>query len=689
MAEIIHFTPRAELDAEANLQGFIDACRTQLTAFGPQLRFDDNVWDVTDTVKLKGKNHAIRLVFSTWETVNDKVPASMPEPFLSFAKAYLRYQQALRPVVSLSNRLTALRALGAALYEIGAEISVTSAGPEVLNRASQLVKEKFADRVGYRIGGQLEMIADFLADKGFISVPTVWHNPIRRPHDTARVGKEFDEARQAKLPSPAALSALAHAFRLATEPADVLVCSVAAILCSAPDRINEVLHLELHCEVSQKIPSTGEDAYGLRWRPSKGAPPMVKWVVASMADVVRQALANIRKVTEDARAVARWYEKHPRQIYLPSHLQHLRGRESLSMSELADVLFVKGASRVTARGWCISNGLKMRKSNGKLSVAFNDVEAAVLALLPRGFPEANRESGLSYSNALFLIQKNAFHADRATYRCAIELVEQGDIYSRLGARSDTGIKSIFDRLGFTEDDGRPIRIVSHQFRHYLNTLAQAGGLSQLDIAKWSGRKDVGQNKAYDHMSDRDVVAMVREAVGDEERMFGPLATLSRATLIPRDEFARLKIQTAHTTEFGYCIHDFSMLPCQTHRDCVNCDEQVCIKGDEFREANIRRHREETCELLAAAKAANDEGDAGADRWVVHQQQTLERLSQLCSILDDPHVPKGAVIQLSGIVPASRLEQAAESRKALEAAQSNTREQSNRALPSPTGVEGEE
>ena len=79
---------------------------------------------------------------------------------------------------------------------------------------------------------------------------------------------------------------------------------------------------------------------------------------------------------------------------------------------------------------------------------------------------------------------------------------------------------------------------------------------------------------------------------------------------------------------------------------------------------------------------------GANRWVEHQRKTLERLDQLCSILEDPRVPKGAVIQLSGIVPASRLEQAAQGRKALEAAQSRTR-RSNRALPSPTDVEGEE
>lgn len=676
MADIIHFTPRAELDAEANLRAFIDACRTELTVFGPQLVFDDNVWDVSDTIRLKGRNHRTHLVFSSWETVNDKVPTAMPEPFLSFAKAYLRYQQALRPVVGLGNRLTALRALGAALSEMGAGGSVTSVGPEVLNRAAQLTKQKFPDGFGYRVGVQLEMIADFLADKGFLSVPSSWRNPIRRPSGTVRVGKEFDEERQAKLPSSTALWALANAFRLATEPSDVLVCSVAAILCSAPDRINEVLLLELHCEVTQTIPSTGDVAYGLRWRPSKGAEPMVKWVVPSMADVVREALSNIRKVTQEARAVAMWYEKHPGQIFLPPHLEHLRSRERLLMAELSDVLFVEPVGRCVAREWCISNEVKMLKTNGKLSVAFSDVEAAVLARLPRGFPIANKAQDLSYSDALCLIRRNALHANKATYRCVIDLVEQGDINSRLGAGSKFGIRSVFDRFGFTEDDGSPIRITSHQFRHYLNTLAQAGGLSQLDIAKWSGRKDVGQNKAYDHVSDRDVMAMLREAVVDKTRMCGPLAKQSRVALIPRDEFARLKIKTAHTTEFGYCIHDFSQRPCETHRDCVNCDEQVCIKGDEFREAKIRRHREETRELLAFANAANDEGDVSANRWVEHQQKTLERLDQLCSILEDPRVPQGAVIQLSGVVPASRLEQAAEERKARA-----TRPQGSRALPS--------
>lgn len=166
-----------------------------------------------------------------------------------------------------------------------------------------------------------------------------------------------------------------------------------------------------------------------------------------------------------------------------------------------------------------------------------------------------------------------------------------------------------------------------------------------------------------------MLALVRSVVGDEKNAVGPLARVHPSALIPRDEFARLKVPTAYTTEFGYCIHDFSMLPCQIHRDCLNCSEQVCIKGDAVREANIRRHRAETRQLLEEAKDASANQYAGSNRWVEHQERTLARLDQLCEILDDPNVPVGAVIQPSGVVPASRLEQARSQRALSVAAKS--------------------
>jgi hypothetical protein len=49
MAELIIFQPRAELDAVQNLRGFIDSCRNELTVFGANLPFDENVWDITQS----------------------------------------------------------------------------------------------------------------------------------------------------------------------------------------------------------------------------------------------------------------------------------------------------------------------------------------------------------------------------------------------------------------------------------------------------------------------------------------------------------------------------------------------------------------------------------------------------------------------------------------------------------------
>lgn len=662
MATIIHFIPRAELDAQSNLRGFVAVCRNELSVFGRDLNFDEDVWDVTESIGAKAaKRH--RLIFSTWSTVGDAAPQPLPEPFMSFAKAYMRYQHGFRPTKATSSRLAALRALEAALSENGNFSDPTQTSLHTLNRASQLCVERFGKAAAHRTSGQLEILSDFLIKNRLLSIPSRWRNPVRRPQDTVRVGPEFEQRRQEKLPSAAALSAVANIFRLAAEPADILVASVVAILCSAPDRISEVLYLEEDCEVTQTIPSSGKEAYGLRWRPAKGAEPMVKWVIPAMADVVKEAVSNIRQVTAGAREVARWYEGHPREIYMPRDLEHLRGQEWITLSELGDIVFVTQVDRSSLRQWCDQNGVERSKGQrgDEVRCRLSTLQAAMTAALPQGFPWLQISRGLKYSDALCIVPRNLFHQTRATYRSVIEVVTHGHISDGLGGGSAHGKCSLFDRHGFQEDDGTPIRVSTHQFRHYLNTLAQAGGLSQLDIAKWSGRKDIRQNHAYDHQSDRDVLALVRAVVGDASKAVGPLATVKPSALIPRDEFARLKVPTAHTTDFGYCIHDFSMLPCQIHRDCLNCNEHVCIKGDAFREANIRRQRTETAQLLEEAMAASKEHDAGANRWVAHHEETLERLEQLCAIFDNPNVPAGTVIQAAKVAPASSLVQASRER----------------------------
>jgi hypothetical protein len=241
MTDVIVFRPKSELNASENLLGFIDSCRNKLTVFGSVLNFDENVWDVTEALDLKGHgNKRHRLVFSTLATVNDSVPSALEEPFLSFSKAYVRYMQGLRPTKNIAFRLAALRALDAALKENGGDPDPTKTDLFVLNRAAQIIADKYGEATAYRIGGQLELVASFMSDCGLTTVPARWRNFLKRPGDAVRVGKEFDQRREEKMPSSLALDTLPKAFRLATEPSDVLFCSVAAILCAAPERINEV-----------------------------------------------------------------------------------------------------------------------------------------------------------------------------------------------------------------------------------------------------------------------------------------------------------------------------------------------------------------------------------------------------------------------------------------------------------------
>ncbi|MDP5556578.1 integrase [Pseudomonas aeruginosa] len=654
MADIVLFTPLVELDAAANLQGFIDMCRDKLTVFGANLPFQDNVWDVTDSVAIKGRgNKRERITFSNAATVGTNAQEIMREPFLSFAKAYLRYMHGMRPTKVIHNRVAALRAIEAALSERGEALSPIRIDSHILNRAAQIVVDRFSDGAAYRVAGQIELLAAFMAENRLLAIPVRWRNPVKRPGTAVRVGKEFDERRAKKMPSSAALEALPQIFRAAVEPVDVITASVAAVLLAAPDRIGEVLSLPECCEVHEPRKGGG-DAYGLRWWPAKGAEPMVKWLVPSLATVVKDALRKIRSVTEEARRIAKWYEQYPHQIYLTNDVSHLRGRDWLSLAEIAEIMGFRQGN--AARSWCKAEGIKLERRHGlgKLAFArFLDVERSVLGMLPSGFPVFDKTTGLKYSDALFIMRRNELGAQRGTYRCMIEPIGIGQINTGLGSRSNFGFQSVFDRFSFVEPDGSPIVVTSHQFRHYLNTLAQAGGLSQLDIAKWSGRRDVRQNEAYDHVTPEQMLQKIRGAVG-EEQMFSSLAELPKKVMIRRDEFARLVIPTAHTTDLGYCIHDYTASPCQLHLDCINCQDLVCVKGDVRKTAMLRRRLAESRDLLCKAETAREDGYSGSDRWIEHHRSTVERYSKLNSIMEDPTVPEGAVIQLAPPIAPTRI-----------------------------------
>ena len=147
------------------------------------------------------------------------------------------------------------------------------------------------------------------------------------------------------------------------------------------------------------------------------------------------------------------------------------------------------------------------------------------------------------------------------------------------------------------------------------------------------------------MSSDEVQAPISEALkGGFTAELEPVFGIQR-NLVSRSEFKSLGLTAAHTTDYGYCVHDFASEPCQVYRDCINCEEEECVKGDEEKEANLRKLKIETEYLLGQAREALGEEEFGADTWVKHQQLTLERVDALLSILEDPAIPVGARIRL--------------------------------------------
>lgn len=644
MSAVINFVSRPDLEPEDNLNGFIDMCRNQLTMFGKDLDFDTNVWDLTNDIELKGSgNKKVRVPFCNLESAGDRDFEPMQMPFLVFAKAYFRYMHALRPTKIVGQRIAVLRIVEAALRALDKVPCVLNITIDVLNRAAEINAKRYEESTAYRHGVQLEMLANFLADNDLTRTRLDWRNPIRRNTDTVKVGKEFDDIRSKKLPSQAALDALPMLYNMVSSPGDRIVMSIVAILLSAPDRINEVLLLPADCEVEQ-TKSDGTKAYGLRWWPAKGADPMVKWIIPSMVDVVRAAIRSIRGLTDKGRVIAEWYERNPDRVYLSPETSHLRQKESLELAEVGCIVFSEPVQRQSVRQWCHGAGIHINKCGGKELVKFLDVERKICSRLPRGFPFLSKEIGLRYSKALVVVPINYLHCNRTTYAAAVESPSQNYVNDKLGSRSKHEIKSVFSDYGFTEPDGSQIKVTTHQFRHYLNTIAQQGGLSQLDIAKWSGRRDIRQNEAYDHTTSKERIQKIREVLGDDSKTFGSLSKLPDTQIISRKEFQNLKVPTVHMTDIGACIHDFSMSPCSYQAACETCSELVCIKGDGVREGRVRQLHQLTLAYLEKARVAEKDGEYGANRWVEQHQLKLEIYEQMIEIFDNPSIANGAVFR---------------------------------------------
>ncbi|MCI4411623.1 MAG: integrase [Thiotrichales bacterium] len=635
MHNLVQFVSRAEWDATKNLEAFIDLCKNQLTVFGSDLDWDSFQWEgylnfTKVGVKSKG--------FSEKDHFADE--------FMDFAKAYFRYQQGFNPT-GTKNESKALRCIEKALLQRTGKAFINELSLTDLDAAAVVARAFYAKGSAYHAGREIERLAKFVSANRLIPNDlSLWKNPINRAADTIQTGAKAKEQREKKLPSSDVLNAMAEIFaNNPDDPKDIFTSSVFAMLMCAPSRISEVFNLPVDCEV--EIPDkNGVVQYGWRFWSGKGFGGDIKWIPSVMVPIAKEAISRIKAITDPARKLAKWIEENPRKFYRHPDCPDVTAEQKLTAIEAASALGLGLVSDNTSTAQRLLSVMDLKTYNKAYTL--DDLwNSHVIPRQPENFPFLSKEKGIKYSNALFCMTKNLLFVQIRTSPVILWApnvnVFNNDLSPRESLNSDSH-KSIFDRYGYKDAQGNRLKVTSHQIRHLLSTLAERGGMAQDELAKWAGRADAKHNRVYNQMSEYEMVVRA-ELFDPSKSLFGPVGEARKHIPITIQEFNTLEKGAAHVTEFGYCVHDYTISPCDKYRDCLNCKEQVCIKGEAEKLERIKFQLAEVEQQFSAAEKAWREGYAGADRWYEYHQHTLVHLRQLVEILEDDSLPDGSQIKL--------------------------------------------
>jgi hypothetical protein len=627
VSSIFYFSSRSEIAASQNLEVFIERCRNELTVFGADLDFDSWLWPKVANFTTLGSG-------SRSCSIEDK----MAEPFISFAKAYFRYQQGHRPAKT-RNESKALKVLERALTEAHGEPDILKLDASILDRAALIAREHYAS-AAYQCGRELARLAKFVSDNHLISKPCgTWKNPISRPQDDNKVGKKAREARSRKLPSRDAVLAMGDIFANAgDDPRDIFTSSVFALLMSGSVRITEVLHLPVDCEVHD-FNQQGEPVYGLRFYSGKGFGANIKWVPTVMWPIVKEAISRIKAITEEGRALGTWLEKNPDLMFIHPDSSYADRSKPLTEVEACETLgLYLGQDAAKQR---IYYAYEFKRGD---LLTMETVWKKLRHRLPDQFPYVEEKANITFGNALFAMQINALHAKRGVVRVLPWLPSVNIVNNDLSPRdhlAEGAHRSIFSRYGYVHVDGSEMHITTHQMRHMIDTMGHRGGMSDEEIARFAGRADPKQNRVYNHLTDKELAVKYEQAqiaAGYEESM------LIHCEPVGREAYDLAPKGPVHRSLWGFCLHDFAASPCGLFRDCLNCDEHLCEKRSGTKEELTAQLADTEVNLLAAEKAMT-EGEYGADRWYEHHKLTVARLRELIAIMNDDNVSDGSFIRL--------------------------------------------
>lgn len=650
MAEIVFFTPRSELDSKQNLDDFVSYCQNKLTLYEDQGGFATNLWHYNH----KGKNSPMNFAkYKKAEKHQNYEP--LDEPFLRFAKAYIRYLQSKKQVSSIADKLITLKALHDALIEVHGEADVLKVDGLIQLKVVDLLNARYVYEIRYRAGGHLESLYKFLREKSIVPTLPTWKRPWKRLVEKAgRVDKESRKWQQERCPSMRQILAIADCFAQAKTKQDQYWSSVLALLMFAPNRAGELQSLSvdsLHEE---------DGRLGVIWYGEKGFGETVKWVPKCMEEMVKEAFLRLIEIGRPAREAAKFAHKNPGKFFrhqdcvTPANFTETKGLNALEFtsamgfsSNTTKKIRALGVDSLSAWARVNKNTIWLKRLSKKGNLSYQVLAQHVLQRYRRTRWPYLPTIDKYVWEALLLTRDCEFHKRLGPKPFSWVLPDINQINAQLSPRS--GLKkppkTIFQRFDIQNEDGSVISLTSHQLRVWLSTNAERGGMDSWRLAQWAGRSRIQDNKHYDLRTQKEREDQVNAVMQLEERPTA-LQALKLNLPVAYTDLGLHRVGIADVTEFGMCTHDYAMSPCTKGGECMSCKEHVCIKGMPETLDRIRRLEKQITLMYEKALTDTKSGVYGADRWVTHLGWKLAHIRTQRIRLESDETPEGSVLWIS-------------------------------------------
>jgi hypothetical protein len=603
--------------------------------------FGAPVWEVISLHDRTVNRSNRRIYFARYANTGEPLPAE----YANVVKSWLILNR--RSARNMGQRLGAARMLWEAILARRAgdpgAFHWDKLSEEDLSQAELVMRSHWEETTTYKLTASMLVFTRFLADRG-VCRPLYYTPQTPRVEDLNRHTIAGQQARRDRLPTETALNGLADIYReLANEPNDKLRMAALAILVVSGLRISELLTLPFDCEVEEA--RGGQPRYGLRYyrEKTRGGAKMlaVRWLTATGADLARQAIRQIREITHEARERARILEQSPQRVPIPGF--HWSAR--MTADEVAQALGLRRGSvfRIS------SERLARHRDRRGFFYRASEVEAYLRSLRAERLWTVDRRDGTQQmlSESLLIAFRGFFQTRKEVSRLLVEpvLISQMNDF---GAGRGTQLKSVFQRFGIREPNGAFCRLTTHQFRHWLNHIADRGGLPVDLQTRWLGRENPKDTEAYRHASVDERLEWVKAGIRDgklsglKAEIYFELSRKERAVYLEGE------IQAVHFTAFGLCLHDFALTPCPYHLNCVRgCPDYLRTKGDMKERHHLIQIRQATEQALQAARS---QSAVIAEPWIRHCEETLDGIGKALSVDDRAELADGA---LARIPPPSR------------------------------------